>query len=110
MQEKRKHTRYRAQAQASIAGVFENGGLLKDISITGCCIECTMKVTIRPDSQYTIQVSPDPNSEIGNFDLLVESRWIRPKGDSYEMGFMIIESPKGKQFQRYVDYLAWRAE
>jgi hypothetical protein len=110
MQEKRKNIRYRAQARASIAGVFESGGLLKDISITGCCIECTMRVNIRPESQYTIQISPDQSSEIGDFDLLVEARWVRPRGDSCEMGFMIIESPKGKQFQRYVDYLAWRAE
>ncbi|MDR2486028.1 MAG: PilZ domain-containing protein [Treponema sp.] len=109
MQEKRQHIRYLTKAQAGIPGIFESGGLLKDISITGCCIECTRQVNIQPNNQYTIQVSPEPNANIGKFDLLAESRWIRPKGDSYEMGFMIVESPKGKQFQRYVDYLAWRA-
>lgn len=109
MQEKRKSIRYRTQAQASIPGVLNGDMLLKDISVTGCCLEAMRQVQVKPDTQYTIQITPEPDAQIGKFDLLAQSRWIRSREDSYEMGFLILESPKGKQFQRYVDYLTWRA-
>jgi hypothetical protein len=60
-------------------------------------------------AKYTIQILPEAASEIGDFNLLAECRWLRGIGNSYEIGFMVIESPKGKQFERYVDYLAWQA-
>jgi hypothetical protein len=109
MQEKRKDIRYRSRARACIPGTFEGDGLLKDLSVTGCCIECTMRVDIKPHTKHTIQVFPESISEIGQFDVLTECRWFRSTGNTYEIGFMIIESPKGKQFQRYVDYLAWQS-
>ncbi|MDR2535749.1 MAG: PilZ domain-containing protein [Treponema sp.] len=109
MQEKRKSIRYRTQAQAKIPGVFNGDALLKDISVTGCCVECMSRVNILPDTQYTIQVIPEPDSQIGKFEVLAQSRWIHAREDACEIGLIILESPKGKQFQRYVDYLAWRA-
>jgi hypothetical protein len=42
------------------------------------------------------------------FDLLVEAKWIHAGDHAHEMGFSIVESPKGKSFQRYADYLSWR--
>lgn len=109
MQEKRKSIRYRTRAKANIPGILDSEALLKDLSVTGCCIESMMRVKIQPDTQYTIQVIPEPDSQIGRFDLLALSRWVRSEADVCEIGFLILESPKGKQFQRYVDYLAYRA-
>jgi hypothetical protein len=109
MQEKRKNTRYRSRARASIPGIFEGDAILKDISITGCSIEYTVQVDVKPNTKYTIQIFPEGASGIGQFDILTECRWFRGAGNSYEIGFMIIESPKGKQFQRYVDYLTWQS-
>jgi hypothetical protein len=40
--------------------------------------------------------------------MTAEARWIRVNVNTSEAGFMIIDSPKGKQFQNYVDYLSWR--
>lgn len=109
MQEKRKSTRYHSQARASIPGVFEGDAILKDLSVTGCCIEYTVQVDVKPNTQYTIQVIPEEDSGIEPFHILTECRWFRGVGSSYEIGFMIIESPKGKQFPRYVDYLTWQS-
>jgi hypothetical protein len=39
----------------------------------------------------------------------VESKWIHAAGYSCEIGFSILESPKGRSFQHYVDYLSWRS-
>ena len=108
MDERRVNTRYQTLAKVKIEDAESGEILLKDISVTGCCVECTTYVEIKLNMQYTLKVIPESITKIGDFDLLVESKWIRPSGDSYEIGFNIIESPKGKHFQRYVDYLSLR--
>jgi hypothetical protein len=108
MQENRKNRRYQTLARVKISGVLEGEMLLKDLSVTGCCVECTSLLDIKPDTQYRLEIFPEGVSNIGGFDLFVESKWIRTGNYSGEVGFNIIASPKGKLFQRYVDYLAWR--
>jgi hypothetical protein len=105
----RKNARYPTLARALVPAVFDGEALLKDLSITGCCVEYTMFVDVRPDIPYTLKVIPDSAAKIAPFELQVESRWVRSGGYSCEIGFTISESPKGRDFQRYVDYLAWRA-
>jgi len=83
-------------------------GLLKNISITGCCVECAGKVDIQLTAQYHLVIKPEKESHIGAFDLTVDCKWVRDDGHGTELGFGIIASPKGKQFQFYVDYLAYR--
>jgi hypothetical protein len=63
---------------------------------------------IMPDTHYKLEIIPESAAGIGVFELSVESKWIRSGGYSCEIGFSILESPKGKLFQRYVDYLSWR--
>jgi hypothetical protein len=109
MFEKRKHARYPAIARACIPGALEGEALLKDLNITGCCIEYTFFVDIKPDTYYKIVVFPDSASNIEKFELDVECRWIRTADHSCEIGFSVTASPKGKAFRRYVDYLAWRS-
>lgn len=109
MLESRKNPRYRTLARARIPGVLEGDNLLKDLSITGCCVECTIYVDIKPGSQYKLEVEPETVSNIGDFELVVECKWIRSGGYSTEVGFTVVASPKNvKQFQRYVDYLTYR--
>jgi hypothetical protein len=68
-----------------------------------------MYVDIKPNTQYRIEVSPETAADIGEFELVAESKWMRTSGYSCEIGFSILESPKGRTFQRYVDYLSWRS-
>jgi hypothetical protein len=109
MFEKRKSARYPALAKALIVDIFDGEALLKDLGITGGCVEYTMFVDVKPNTPYTIRIIPDSAAQIAAFELQVESRWVRSGGYSCEIGFTITESPKGRDFQRYVDYLAWRA-
>jgi hypothetical protein len=104
----RKSVRYPAHARARIPAAFTGEAFLRDISITGCCIECTTNIDIKANLSYKIEISPEASAEIGNFEVTAESRWVRTGGYSCEVGFRIIASPKGKLFQRYVDYLSWR--
>jgi len=106
--ENRRSPRYRTLAHVEIAKVSGGEGLLKNISITGCCVECTGKVSIEPSVQYQLEIKPEKDSHIGAFDLTVDCKWVRNDGHGTELGFGIIASPKGKQFQYYVDYLAYR--
>jgi hypothetical protein len=107
--EKRKSPRYRTIAQVRIPGVLEGDTLLENISITGCCVECTASTETKPQMQYNLEIIPESAAGIGQFILPVECQWIRGGDYSNEIGFCIISSPKGRLFQRYVDYLAYRS-
>jgi hypothetical protein len=109
MLDNRKNHRYRTLARVRIPGILEGENLLKDLSITGCCVECTSWGDIKPESPYQIEIFPESASQIGSFELTVQSKWIRQGGYSGEIGFAIVASPKGKLFQRYVDYLEYRS-
>jgi hypothetical protein len=106
--EKRKNRRYPSIARVLIPEAFSGEALLRDLSITGCRIECTMHVDVKEKTDYKIAIHPEDSAGIGSFDLMVECKWLRPGGYAYEIGFDIKESPKGKNFQNYVDYLSWR--
>lgn len=82
---------------------------LKDISITGCCVESFAPVALQPGVQYELEIEPEKSAFVKNFVLMVEQKWIRPGEESTEIGFVIIASPKGKQFQHYIDYLSYRS-
>ena len=125
--EKRKQKRYLSIAKVRLPETFagqpampkERGesssaksscgeALLKDISVTGCRIECTMHVDIEENSEHTITVCPEDNAGIGRFDLLVMCKWINSGSYTCNIGFSIKKSPGKKDFERYVDYLSWR--
>ena len=106
---KRENTRYPSLAHARIPEIFPEEALLKDLSVTGCCIEYTVYVDAKFNTPYTIEIIPEATAKIGKFELTVECRWVRTGGYSFDLGFIITASPKGKLFQRYVDYLAWRS-
>jgi hypothetical protein len=109
MFENRKSVRYPTLARAVIPEIVDGEALLKDLSITGCCVEYTMFVDVKLNAHYKVQILPDSAAKIDPFDLFVESRWAHASGYSCEIGFAITMSPKGRDFQRYVDYLAWRS-
>ncbi|MCL1814387.1 MAG: PilZ domain-containing protein [Treponema sp.] len=107
-EEQRKNRRYPSIALVKIPQVFSGDAFLKDISITGCRIECTMHVDIETNSQHTIKIYPEENTGIDEFSLMAECKWIHPGGYSCDIGFVIKKSPGKKDFERYVDYLSWR--
>jgi hypothetical protein len=82
--------------------------LLKDISVTGCRIECSSLANMQLDTTYILEIIPEAGAKIGHFELEAKTVWIHSSGYSGDVGFQIIASPKGKLFQRYVDYLSWR--
>ena len=108
MKELRKNLRYTTLAKIKIKEYGEEEFVLKDLSVTGCRMECSAEIEILPQRRFKLEIMPESEAKVNSFFLDVESKWIHLKGDSCEAGFSICESPKGKQFQRYVDYLSWR--
>jgi hypothetical protein len=106
--ENRSHIRYRSFARVKFHGQIGKENLLKNISILGCCVECTSLADIHLDAPYVLEVMPEAAAGIGHFTLEVKAVWIQPSGYSGDVGFVITASPKGKLFQRYVDYLSWQ--
>ena len=110
MLENRKSKRYHSIARVGIPGVLEEDIMLRNISITGCCVQCLSVVDITANSEYEIKIEPESEAKIGNFTLPVECKWVRHSDDSSEIGFSIAGFPQGKTFQRYADYLAFRSQ
>ena len=108
MDERRRDTRYKTLAKVAIKGNRNNEAFLKDISVTGCCLELPTYMELKPNARYKLKIMPEDAAKIESFFLSVEGKWGGAKADTYEFGFRIIKSPKGKHFQRYVDYLSWR--
>ena len=107
MSSSRKNIRFETSAGARIQDINQGTVLLKDISITGCRLECVPHSEIKLNTQYQIKIIPEEIAKIGIFDLVAESKWVLNLENSCEVGFSIVESPKKKQFQHYVDYLSW---
>jgi hypothetical protein len=110
MSEKRQNIRYKTDAIARFPGTFKGDSLLKNLSVTGCSIESEGFLKVEQGVEYTLEIIPEGASGIKSFELQAEVRWIRNKENFCEAGFMITASPVKKEFERYVDYLAWRSE
>ena len=109
MTNKRENSRHSTLARARIPSVFDGEALLKDLSITGCCIEYNTSLDVKSNTEYSMEIIPEKAAQIESFKLLVASRWIKSGTFSCEIGFSIVSPPKGKLFQRYVDYISWRS-
>jgi hypothetical protein len=107
MIELRKNVRYTTLARAKINGLYEGEALLKDISVTGCRLEFTAAIAFGPNESFLITVFPESKSDIAVFEIEASPLWSRANYDSFEVGFTILSSPRGRAFLRYVDYLAW---
>ena len=108
MHENRINPRYHTKGHARIPGVTKDDLLLRNLSITGCCLECLeLMDKIKPSEIYQIEIKPEMASHIGKFELKAECKWIRNKNHVNEIGFSVTDSPHGKCFQNYVDYIAY---
>lgn len=107
MIENRKNPRFTSIARARVLGFGEGEAILRDLSVTGCRLEFSAAVAFSEGGRYRIAVQPEAACALEEFELEAESRWSRAGYDSFEVGFFILASPKGKAFQRYVDYLVW---
>ena len=79
---------------------------LLTISESGLSIICDEYVGIAPNSIYEIIIVPEKKSNIPNFKLLIESKWIKLNRARNEYGFTIICSFIESNFMKYLKYLS----
>ncbi|MCL2880707.1 MAG: PilZ domain-containing protein [Treponema sp.] len=106
--ENRKNQRFKSTAHVHIPNLSEDENLLKDLSISGCRIECPAFTKIQLNMIYQLEIIPEKSANTEMFVLEALPRWIRAIGAIGEIGFNVINSPKGRQFQNYVSYLTYR--
>jgi hypothetical protein len=107
VEEKRKFPRYVSLAQALVKG-FLGEAVVRDLSITGIRLEFSVAIALPLEEKYVIVIYPETSAQISPFEILAQPMWNRAIDNSFEIGFKIIESPKGKQFFNYIEYLAWK--
>jgi hypothetical protein len=92
-----------------MAEVLNTEALLKNLSSSGLCIESGEFMGIVPKTRYSIDIVPEEESKIGQFQLEIESRWVKTKKQSSESGFVIVIPPgtDGKTvLEQYLTYLS----
>jgi hypothetical protein len=121
MKEKRNNKRYPASAQVWINENRNIALFLKDISSDGCCITNSFD-GIEPadggqpaegtypeaNGEYKIMISPETESGVVSFELIIELCWSHVRDNVYEAGGLICGYPEKEQYQTFANYLAWR--
>lgn len=109
MKNLRSYPRYPAFAHARILTPYEEEALLRDLSVTGCCIEFTAMGELTVGDACELIIIPEVTASVAPFMLETMVCWCHANYDTFDVGFSICVSPKGKKFfMRYVNYLAWR--
>jgi hypothetical protein len=102
----RKDERYPSKAHVHIADVSDTEPVLKDLSLSGCCIESSDFLDIVPHSRYTLDITPEEDAKLEKFALDIESKWVRTKRAYSQSGFVFLVPPDETNLRRYVEYLS----
>ena len=101
--------RYHAKGKVYIAEVPNTEALLKNLSANGLCIQSPGFMEVVPKTHFSLSIVPEEGSNLGKFDINVESRWVKAKMKSSESGFAIVFPPgsSGKEaLEQYLRFLA----
>ena len=106
MKENRLNPRFKSIGRAYIPGILEKETLLKNLSITGGCLQCsenTDKVII--GDICTIEITAKSFFKNIKFSIKAECKWIQKTGRFNEIGFKITGSPTGISLKNYIDFI-----
>jgi hypothetical protein len=96
--------RYDSLALVRVNG-FEGQALLKNVSVTGFCMQSKTYANFTPGNKYTMQIFPEKSTGLRTIETEVEVRWIRSEVSKFEVGFLITQLAAGREMEKYVDYL-----
>ena len=102
-------TRFHTKGQVFISEVSSTDALLKNLSASGLCIQCSEFIEILPKTRYSVDIIPEEDSNIDKFSLEIESRWVKAKMSASESGFVIVVPPgtSGRSLlEQYLNFLA----
>jgi hypothetical protein len=96
--------RYDSLAAVRVNG-FEGQALLKNISITGFCMQSKTFANLTPGKQYTMYISPEASTGLATIEVEVEVRWIRSEVSRFDVGLLIAKPLLNKTMDTYINYL-----
>ena len=83
---------------------------LKDVSLHGLAIECSNYIDIEPNSSYVIAIIPEKETNIKQFRLEIESRWVKLNKVKMESGFSVMVPFNKTEFEDYLEFLAMKGK
>jgi hypothetical protein len=95
--------RYDSFAFIEVNG-FEGHALLKNISITGFCLQSKTYASFTPGETYTMRIFPEKSTGLDVIESEVEARWVRSEVSRFEVGLLIAKS-SGRDIEKYLEYL-----
>jgi len=84
----------------------ETPASLRDVSEKGLSIKSDDYIDIEPNSPYVIAIIPEKETNIDEFKLEIESRWVKLNRNKMESGFSVIVPFDKKEFYDYLEFLA----
>ena len=106
--QKRDTPRFASGAGISIGG-FEGEGLLRNVSMTGCCMESVTYVAIKPNDEYQVKIIPNANDKEPPFTASLIVTWIKSSETLFEAGFhMEAKYADNSPIRRYAETLQAR--
>jgi hypothetical protein len=96
--------RYDCLAVVKVNG-FEGKAVLRNVSVSGFCMESKTYVHMQPGEQYTMEITPVAESGIAVFSVKVEARWVKSEVDHFNVGFLMVNSAAERHLAKYIDYL-----
>ena len=88
----------------------ETKASLKDLSQSGLSIKSETYIDIEPNSSYVIAIIPEKETNLEEFQLEIETRWVKLNKSKMESGFSVIVPFEQKEFKDYLEYLAQKGE
>ena len=83
---------------------------LQDLSMHGLSIKSDDYIDIEPNSSYVIAIIPEKETNIKEFQLEIESRWVKINRSRMESGFSVMVPFNKAEFDDYLEYLAVKSK
>ena len=97
--------RFASGAGISIEG-FEGEGLVRNVSMTGCCMESVTYVAVKPDDIYQVRIIPDADEKKEPFTAKLVVTWIKSSETLFEAGFHVeADQIESSPIRRYAEAL-----
>ncbi|MDR2740626.1 MAG: PilZ domain-containing protein [Treponema sp.] len=106
--EKLREPRYKCVVFVNING-FEGEAVLSNINTGGYCMESRTYAALAPGDRHIMQIRPEPHSGIKPFEMEVEVRWIKSTETRFSAGFLVMERPVDRSFEKYIEYVKGRS-
>jgi hypothetical protein len=95
-------------ASVSING-FEGEAILSNINTNGYRMESRTYAALMPGEHHVIRIQPEDSANVKPFEMEVEVRWIKSAEIRFSVGFLIIQRPIDRSFERYLEYVKGRS-